>query len=292
MKSRAECCDALAETLREWGVDVLYHGPRSKRTSSAIKRLAACTAERDAKLRKSALAALMVVLEQEGARFWQLLGDDLPSTQADLIKERAKFVELDMKKRGVSPGTTVCSPPPPPKLFASLLFYCLLLESDMSYSSTGQPHNHTARMACLLLCCGEWLACFSVHHNDRPIELCLLLQLPTKASPRGASKAVLATNRPGSSSPRRENGAAAHREEQHRGLPMVAAPNPVGPYPHAEPIGGQLSPFAGQGQHGHVFATGGVHTHHSPVCIVPFPSQCMVWAAPLCVYQQASAPVV
>lgn len=107
MKSRAECCEALADTLREWGVDVLYHGPRSKRTSLAIKRLAACTAERDAKLRKSALGALMVVLEQEGARFWQLLGEDLPSTQADLIKERARFVELEMTKRGVAPGATV-----------------------------------------------------------------------------------------------------------------------------------------------------------------------------------------
>jgi hypothetical protein len=107
IKSRAECCDALAETLKEWGVDVLYHGPRSKRTSLAIKRLAACTVERDSKLRKSALAALMVVLEQEGARFWQLLGEDLPTTQADLIKERAKFVEMDMTKRGVAPGSTV-----------------------------------------------------------------------------------------------------------------------------------------------------------------------------------------
>jgi hypothetical protein len=110
MKSRAECCDALAETLREWGIDVLYHGPRSKRTSAAIKRLAACTAERDAKLRKSALAALMVVFEQEGARFWQLLGEDLPNTQADLIKERAKFVEMEMVKRGSASGTTVCPP--------------------------------------------------------------------------------------------------------------------------------------------------------------------------------------
>ena len=86
------------------------------------------------------------------------------------------------------------------------------------------------------------------------------MQLPTKAPPRGASKAVLASAKPGAASPVRENGVPTQAEER-QGLPPLSVQQPAGPYPHAETSGGQLSPL-GQGQQARVFAPGGVHLQY------------------------------
>lgn len=94
----------------------------------------------------------------------------------------------------------------------------------------------------------------------RNVCLRLVVQLPTKAPPRGASKAVLASAKPGAASPARENGMPAHAEER-QGLPPLSVQQPAGPYPHAESSGGQLSPL-GQGQQARVFAPGGVHLQY------------------------------
>jgi hypothetical protein len=107
MKSRADCCDQLAATLRKRGSSILYKGPRSKRTSLAPKRLAALTAERDNALRQAALNALMVLYEQEGPRLWQLVGDDIPATQRDLIAERMKYIDKELARRNVTAGCVV-----------------------------------------------------------------------------------------------------------------------------------------------------------------------------------------
>lgn len=109
MKSRADCCMQLADTLEESGIAVLQ-GRASKRTSGALKRLAAAVAERDAKLRSAALTALMAVFQQEGARLWDLLGEGLPATQMDLVRERSKIVERTLAKKGLAPGEVVRSP--------------------------------------------------------------------------------------------------------------------------------------------------------------------------------------
>lgn len=109
MKSRADCCAQLAETLEESGIAILQ-GRASKRTAGALKRLAAAVAERDAKLRGAALNALMAVFQQEGSRLWDLLGEGLPATQVDLVRERSKIVERALAKRGLAPGDVVRPP--------------------------------------------------------------------------------------------------------------------------------------------------------------------------------------
>jgi hypothetical protein len=108
MKSRADCCDEMGEAVRAYGIDMLYRGPRSKRTCNALKLLAAQTSERDGPLRKAALGALMVVYELEGPdQFWALLGDKLTPQQSDLITERQKYMDKELNKRGIDPGWQV-----------------------------------------------------------------------------------------------------------------------------------------------------------------------------------------
>jgi hypothetical protein len=107
-KSRADCCDQLTSIIQELGVDVVRKTARvSSKSGSIFKQLAICAAERDAQLRKSALAALMAVYEQRGVRLWALLGDQLTSTQKDLITERAKYVERELAAKGLAPGDVV-----------------------------------------------------------------------------------------------------------------------------------------------------------------------------------------
>lgn len=108
MKSRADNCDEMGEAIRSYGIDILYRGPRSKRTCNALKLIAAQTSERDGALRKAALGALMVVYELEGpAQFWNLLGDKLSQQQQDLISERQKYMDKELAKKGIEPGWQV-----------------------------------------------------------------------------------------------------------------------------------------------------------------------------------------
>eukprot|EP00892_Ulva_mutabilis_P001542 jgi/Ulvmu1/11389/UM075_0051.1 len=139
MKSRADCCAQLADTLEESGVAIL-HGRASKRTAGALKRLAAAVAERDAKLRGAALTALMVVFQQEGPRLWQLLGESLPATQLDPVRERSKIVERTLAKSGLVPGDVE-----PTKAPRSRSPSKAVLASSRPGSSTHQRENgHTA----------------------------------------------------------------------------------------------------------------------------------------------------
>jgi hypothetical protein len=107
MKSRADCAEQLAATLRERGSIVLFKGPRSKRTSLAVRRLAALSGERDSALRQAALSALMVIYEQEGSEMWNKLGTNIPPTQRDLIAERVKYIDKELARHKIAAGSVV-----------------------------------------------------------------------------------------------------------------------------------------------------------------------------------------
>ena len=107
-KSRADSCDEMAAALRTYGMDILYKGPRSKKTCNALKLLATLLSERDGALRQAALGTLMVVYELEGERtLWNLLGDSLTLQQKDMILERQKYSDKELAKKGIKAGYQV-----------------------------------------------------------------------------------------------------------------------------------------------------------------------------------------